>query len=298
MTRILVVGDVMLDHYVFGEVDRVSPEAPVPVVKVTREEYRLGAAANVAHNCRTLGAEVTLMGIIGADDENAKLREACENIGINENKLVTVFGGGFRTTTKLRVIGRHQQVVRVDYEADPGDTARDELLARFKAALPGHDLVIISDYCKGAIRDGQAYIQAAGMVPVIVDTKTENYMPWRGALCVKQNEREFERAAGEGYQNNPEAVRDMNGLKSLLITKAEQGMTLYEAGQEPFDVPTVAREVFDVTGAGDTVIAALGTFISQGYSLRGAAVLANKAASVVVGKFGVATCSQAELCGD
>jgi len=302
--RVLVVGDAMLDRYWFGAVDRISPEAPVPVVRVTREEERLGGAANVALNVQTLGAQATLMTVVGDDEPARRLRALLEQQGVHtllgqDPKLYTI--------VKLRVIGRAQQLIRIDFENQPDHEVLAGMLGDYEAALPGHDAVLFSDYGKGGLTHIPRMIElarAAGK-PVLVDPKGSDYSRYAGATVITPNRAELAQVIGAWASEaelhaRAHALRERLGLDGLLLTRSEEGMSLFDApGGAPGhqQVPAQAREVFDVTGAGDTVIATLAALLASGLALREAMPLANKAGGIVVGKFGTASVSHAELFG-
>jgi rfaE bifunctional protein kinase chain/domain len=302
--RVLVVGDAMLDRYWFGAVDRISPEAPVPVVRVTREEERLGGAANVALNVQTLGAQATLMTVVGDDEPARRLRALLEHQGVHtllgqDPKLYTI--------VKLRVIGRAQQLIRIDFENQPDHEVLAGMLGDYEAALPGHDAVLFSDYGKGGLTHIPRMIElarAAGK-PVLVDPKGSDYTRYAGATVITPNRAELAQVIGAWTSEaelhaRAHALRERLGLSGLLLTRSEEGMSLFDVldgvpGHQ--QVPAQAREVFDVTGAGDTVIATLAALLASGLTLREAMPLANKAGGIVVGKFGTASVSHAELFG-
>jgi D-glycero-beta-D-manno-heptose-7-phosphate kinase len=300
--RVLVVGDAMLDRYWFGAVDRISPEAPVPVVRVTREEERLGGAANVALNVKTLGAQATLLTVVGSDEPARKLRSLLEREGVtallgSDPKLYTI--------VKLRVIGRSQQLIRVDFENQPEHEVLSGMLADFERVLPAHDAVLFSDYGKGGLTHIPRMIELARRAgkPVLVDPKGSDYSRYSGASVITPNRAELAQVIGSWsteaqLHERAQALRASLRFDALLLTRSEEGMSLFDA--EPangghLQVPAQAREVFDVTGAGDTVIATLATMLAAGMSLRDAMPIANRAGGVVVGKFGTATINYQEL---
>lgn len=296
--KILVVGDVMLDRYWFGEVARISPEAPVPVVRVTRSEERPGGAANVALNIASLGATSVLLSVIG-DDEAGTTLESLLTASAIESHLYR--DASIDTTVKLRVIGRQQQLLRIDFETTPDHEVLLSKLSRFSDLLKSVDLVILSDYGKGGLKHIETMIQQcrnAG-IPVLVDPKGDDYRRYRGATLLTPNTSEFRQVAGpwkddEAMAKKAENLRQELGLDALLVTRSEEGMTLYQAGAVTHE-PALAREVYDVSGAGDTVIATLGVALASGLSLTEAVRLANRTAGIVVGKLGTATVSQQEL---
>jgi D-beta-D-heptose 7-phosphate kinase/D-beta-D-heptose 1-phosphate adenosyltransferase len=302
---LLVVGDLMLDQFIVGGVRRISPEAPVPVVEFARDEYRVGGAANVAHNVRALGARVELAGVVGADAAADRLRESLAALGIGTGGIVV--DGSRPTTTKMRIVtDRHQQVARVDYESD-GDVAGDveQSLAGATARLArGAGAIIVSDYLKGCVSAElmSRLVDAARdlRVPVLVDPKIAHIDRYRHARLVTPNHHEAEAAThrrirtDEDARGAARAFRSLAGCESVLITRGEHGMWLLDGGTEG-SLPAVAREVSDVTGAGDTVIATLALAVACGASMVEAAALANFAAGIVVGRFGPATVGREEL---
>lgn len=297
--RILVVGDVMLDRYWTGATDRISPEAPVPVVHVGAHEERPGGAANVAVNLATLGADVDLLGLVGADAEAARLGDMLAAAGIG-NALVECAGAP--TVTKLRVLSRHQQLLRMDFENGFGAEAAAALAERFEAAVANASLVIASDYAKGALLDIPRLVAAARStkVPMLVDPKGRDFTRYRGAWALTPNRAEFEAVVGPCADDavlveRAEKLREQLELHALLITRSEEGMSLVAEGVPPVHLPTQAREVADVTGAGDTVIAAFGAAVAAGLPPAEAAGLANAAAGVVVGRVGAASVTPIEL---
>ncbi|MEO8037925.1 MAG: D-glycero-beta-D-manno-heptose-7-phosphate kinase [Betaproteobacteria bacterium] len=296
--RILVAGDVMLDRYWFGEVSRISPEAPVPIVKVGRSEERLGGAANVARNAAALGASVELLSVIGDDEAGAAIERLLriDRIGAGLQRDADI-----STTVKLRVIGRQQQLLRIDFEKEPGTEALESKLADFERRLPDADVVILSDYGKGGLRHIAEMIAMARRAakPVLVDPKGDDYSRYRGATVLTPNRSEFRDVAGrwateaELTWKAHELRRDL-ALEALLVTRSEEGMTLYRE-DEVVHVPTVAQEVFDVSGAGDTVIATLGVMLAAGAAFDESVRWANRAAGIVVGKLGTAVVHPDEL---
>ena len=298
--RILVVGDVMLDRYWFGDVARISPEAPVPVVRVTRIEERPGGAANVARNCAALGAQAQLLSVIGGDEAGTRLSELVEEAGVRANLHRDA---SMETTVKLRVIGRQQQLLRIDFETPPSSEVLASKLADFEAALPECDAVILSDYGKGGLAHIATMIglaRAAGK-QVLVDPKGDDYSRYRGAHVVTPNLGELREVVGSWRDEADLAarvwkLREELSLDALLLTRSEQGMTLFDE-RGAMHVPAQAREVYDVSGAGDTVIAALAVMLAAGATLTEAVRLANRAAGIVVGKLGTAVATCAELFG-
>jgi D-glycero-beta-D-manno-heptose-7-phosphate kinase len=296
--RVLVVGDPMLDRYWHGAVDRISPEAPVPVVKVTREEERIGAAANVAYNVLTLGAQASFLGVVGDDEPGHRLEALLRETGI---AVHLKRDPGLKTTVKLRVIGRHQQLLRMDFENEPDHEALASQNETFSKLAPEHDAILFSDYGKGGLAHIPSMIalaRAAGKA-VLVDPKGSDYSRYSGATVITPNRAELQQVVGSWHddkelQAKAQRLRADLGLGALLVTLGEDGMTLLdEAGA--LHVPAQAREVFDVTGAGDTVIATLAALVAARLPLRDAMPLANKAGGLVVGKFGTATVTYEEL---
>jgi D-glycero-beta-D-manno-heptose-7-phosphate kinase len=296
--RVLVVGDAMLDRYWFGSVERISPEAPVPVVNVNREEERLGGAANVALNVKTLGAQATLLTVVGDDEPARKLRQMLERSGV---KALLGSDPQLYTIVKLRVIGRSQQLIRIDFENQPDHEVLAGMLSDFEATLPEHDAVLFSDYGKGGLTHIPRMIEiarAAGK-PVLVDPKGSDYSRYAGATVITPNRAELAQVIGRWHDEaqlheRAQALRREHGLAGLMLTRSEEGMSLFDdAGH--VQVPAQAREVFDVTGAGDTVIATLAAMLACGVSLRDAMPIANRAGGIVVGKFGTASVSFDEL---
>ena len=296
--QVLVVGDAMLDRYWYGAVDRISPEAPVPVVRVTREEERIGGAANVAYNIATLGAQASLLTVVGEDEASHKLEALVAKTGIR-----THFGrdAQLQTTVKLRVIGRQQQLLRVDFENTPKSEILASQSATFATLLPTHQAVLFSDYGKGGLAhvgDMIALAQAEGK-KILIDPKGSDYSRYSRASLITPNRAELQQVVGswsseEELRTKAQNLRTQLQLEALLVTRSEEGMTLYDADGE-IHAAAQAREVFDVTGAGDTVIATMAALVAAGLTLRQAMPLANRAGGVVVGKFGTATVSYDEL---
>lgn len=297
--RILVVGDVMLDRYWCGSSQRISPEAPVPVVVVDNETDRPGGAGNVAANIASLGAKVRLLSIIGDDAAGATLAQILQQQNIDHDLVVD---SSFATITKLRILSQNQQLLRLDFERSCQPQALCRLQQNYQQALAGVDVVLLSDYGKGVLGDPQTLIrlaQAAG-VPVVVDPKGNNLAAYRGASLLTPNRKELQAMLGswnneaELQANIQQAMVD-NAIESVLLTRSEQGMTLFSQANEPQHLPTEAREIFDVTGAGDTVIAVYAASIGAGLIPADAMRLANLAAGIVVGRVGAASVSAVEL---
>ncbi len=302
--RVLVLGDAMLDEYLWGKVARISPEAPVPVVEIQRESFHVGGAANVARNLRSLHGEAVLVGVVGKDDAADRLREELRAAGIIDALVETATRP---TTLKTRILAHHQQVCRADREshAEVDKAVEDALIARVATALRGCEALIVSDYQKGVAtrRVMHAAIDLARRrrVPVLVDPKLRHFALYRGATLVTPNQLEAEQATGLQIRNDKDSAgvgaRILKSLRchAVLITRGEHGMSLFERGRRPVHIATAAREVFDVTGAGDTVIATVTLALCAGASLAHAAVLANVAAGVVVGRLGTASATAEEV---
>ena len=296
--RVLVVGDVMLDRYWFSSVERISPEAPVPVALVQREQDRLGGAANVALNAATLGARTTLLSVVGDDDAGRRLRQLVAGSPIR-GLLREV--PGLRTTLKLRVVSRQQQLIRMDFESAPDHEVLLDLMDRYAQELESHEVVLLSDYGKGGLGHVERMVQLARRRgrQVLVDPKGRDYSRYRGATLITPNRAEFALAAGDWadageFERLAQNLRQQLELEALLVTRAEEGMSLFTA-QGHLHVPAQAKEVFDVSGAGDTVIATLAAMLGAGAALDDAVRTANRAAGIVVGKLGTASVSPAEL---
>jgi rfaE bifunctional protein kinase chain/domain len=296
--RLLVVGDVMLDQYWFGEVSRISPEAPVPVVRIGRMEERPGGAANVARNATALGAQVQLLAVIGEDEPGASLERllAAEGVHVHLTRDPTL-----STTVKLRVVGRQQQLVRIDFENLPAANALEAKLADFESRLPQAQVVILSDYAKGALTHVERMIQAtrAAGRPVLIDPKGDDYDKYRHATLLTPNRNEFRTVVGSwksdaDFEARGQRLRERLEIEALLVTRSEEGMSLFLKDQV-LHVPAVVKEVFDVSGAGDTVIATIGVVLATGAPLAEAVRWANKAAGIVVSKLGTAVVRPDEL---
>lgn len=296
--RVLVVGDVMLDRYWHGEVSRISPEAPVPIIHVRREESRLGGAANVALNVQSLGASVTLLSMVGKDASALRVRRLLAEHGIN---MQLSEDPNMETIVKLRVIGRSQQMLRIDFEKKPDYEVLAGLTERFDAMLATHDVVLFSDYGKGGLAHISRMIELArkSQKPVLVDPKGSDWERYSGASVITPNRAELAQVVGswaneQQLGEKAEALRQRLKLRALLVTRSEEGMTLFEEGRSS-SVPAQAREVADVTGAGDTVIATLAVMTACGMVMHDAMVWANRAGGLVVGKFGTASLTYDDL---
>lgn len=300
MPRLLVVGDVMLDRYWFGEVNRISPEAPVPVVRVERTEERLGGAANVARNAVALGAQAGLLGVVGKDEAGDVVDRLVtgSNISSYLNRDAAI-----PTIIKLRVIGRQQQLLRIDFENPPTDTVLRDKLTQYNTLLPEYDVIVLSDYAKGSLVNVAQMIAAGKSAGkrILVDPKGDDFVRYKGASILTPNKSELRHVVGawkseEELTAKAQNLRTALDLEGLLLTRSEEGMSLYTA-QEVIHIPTIAREVYDVSGAGDTVIATLATMLGAGMSLADSVSLANRAGGIVVGKLGTATVTKEELFG-
>jgi rfaE bifunctional protein kinase chain/domain len=296
--RVLVVGDAMLDRYLFGDVERISPEAPVPVVRVTRQEERLGGAANAALNVKSLGTVVTLLTVVGDDEPARSLQHLLKGEGVH-----TILGRdpNLSTSVKLRIIGRAQQLVRVDFENEPDHEVLADMLADFARVVTEHDAVLFSDYGKGGLAHIPRMVElarAAGKA-ILIDPKGRDYSRYAGATVITPNRAELAQVIGP-WENDTQLaeraqrLREIHHFDALLLTRSEEGMSLFDAGGHTH-VPAHTREVFDVTGAGDTVIATLAAMLASGMSLRDALPVANRAGGIVVGKFGTASVTYKEL---
>lgn len=290
----------MLDRYWFGDVSRISPEAPVPVVRIERREERLGGAANVARNAAALGADTGLLGVVGEDEAGNVVDRMLKDLRISSflNRDVTM-----STIIKLRVIGRQQQLLRIDFENPPTDTVLRDKLTQFNALLPQYDVVVLSDYAKGSLVNVAEMIGAARQLGkrALVDPKGEDFSRYKGAYALTPNKAEMKHVVGSWKTEaeltaKAQQLRASLELEALLLTRSEEGMTLYTEA-EVMHVPAVAREVFDVSGAGDTVIATMATMLGAGMPITEAVQIANRAGGIVVGKLGTATVTKEELFG-
>ena len=299
-SSVLVVGDAMIDQYWMGDVNRISPEAPVPIVRVTRESFRPGGAANVALNVNALGGDATLMCVLGQDEPSRKLLELLEISGV---AVLAKHDPNMRTIVKLRVTGRSQQLLRIDFEELPREEVLAQMLDEFGNAVQRFDAIILSDYGKGGLAHVGRMIQLARDAgkAVLVDPKGDDYSCYRGATVITPNRAELICVVGDWateaeLEDKAQCLRRELAIDTLLLTRSEEGISLFDdLGQ--MRVPTDAREVFDVTGAGDTVIATLGALMAAGATARAATLIANRAAGIVVRKFGTASVSYEELFG-
>ena len=297
-TRLLVVGDVMLDRYWFGDTNRISPEAPVPVVQVGKIDERLGGAANVARNVAALGAQTTILGIAGDDEPGKRVVELLKASGVDSQLEIDA---KVPTIVKLRVIARQQQLIRLDFEAAPSEKALAHKLERFEKLVGSADVVILSDYGKGALGQVTLMIEQARAQNkvILVDPKGEDYEKYRGATVLTPNRSELRQVIGqwtseEDLTRRAQDLRRSLNLQALLLTRSEEGMSLFTE-QGVSHVKAQAREVFDVSGAGDTVIATLAVALAAGWPIEKAMALANRAGGIVVGKLGTATVTSEEL---
>ncbi len=296
--RLLVVGDVMLDRYWFGDTERISPEAPVPVVLVSKDDERLGGAANVARNAASIGAKISILGVVGDDEPGRRVEELLKAQGVNS---YLQRDPSLPTTVKLRVVARQQQLIRLDFEKAPTHEALLNKLEQFQSLLPEVDAVILSDYGKGGLTHVTKLIaaaRAAGKV-ILVDPKGDDYSKYEGASIITPNRSELRQVVGRWKDEadltaRAQALREKLKLDALLLTRSEEGMSLFTA-QGVEHVKADAREVYDVSGAGDTVIAAMAVALAAKWPAGQAMKLANKAGGIVVGKLGTATVSLEEL---
>ena len=304
--KVVILGDVMLDEFVWGDVSRISPEAPVPVVDVRRESVHLGGAANVLANVVALGARACVVGVIGDDSAGDRLRTSLKDASPLQTDEYLVVAKGRPSTTKTRIIAHNQLVVRADREQRSAVNGEVELrlLATLKSALADADAFVVSDYDKGVVTQrilGEILDVAYKRVPVLIDPKIRNFPYYRPATLITPNHHEalrmtnMEEDSDDGLHMAAQAIREKLGCDAVLITRGDRGIMLLQGDSDPVYVETAAREVFDVTGAGDTVIATLATALAAGASMLEAATLANHAAGIVVGKVGTATASRKEL---
>lgn len=300
--KVTVVGDVMLDRYWYGSSTRISPEAPVPVVNVNEIEARAGGAANVAINLSSLGIPCELVGIVGEDEAGESLANILDEKNVQTRFITTT---NAPTITKLRVLSRHQQLLRVDFEKGYADVDQGRVLQALRHAMEDSKVVICSDYGKGVLSSVPAMIKAARLkqIPVLIDPKGTDFTKYRGATLLTPNMSEFEAVVGKVKNNDDlvakalKLIQDIE-LDALLVTRSEDGMSLIVPGKVPLHIPTYAREVYDVTGAGDTVIATLAACLASGEDLPTSCAIANRAAGIVVGKLGTSTVSPQELAAD
>jgi len=297
--RALVVGDAMLDRYWYGDVDRISPEAPVPVVHVKEADERPGGAANVARNIQALQAKCALLAVTGDDADATRLAELLAQESIDAHLIRDRL---LNTTVKLRVISRHQQLIRIDFESPSSKDSRVKLLDRYLKDVGAYDVVVCSDYGKGGLGQIREMIEAARnhKKPIVIDPKGRDYSAYRGASLITPNRKEFELVAGP-FRSNEELERKARemaeglALDAVLVTRSEEGMSYVGRDGRALHMPARAREVFDVTGAGDTVIASIGCAVAAGAAVEDVLHLANVAAGIVVGKLGAATASPQEI---
>ncbi len=296
--KILVVGDVMLDRYWFGEVDRISPEAPVPIAKINTVEDRLGGAANVARNIASMGGDVSLLSVVGNDEAGATLTNLLTSANIKHNLAID---NDIKTIIKLRVLARHQQLIRLDFETNPSHEILLQILNIYQNIISQFDIVILSDYGKGGLTHAVEMIKLANLQHklILIDPKGCDYSKYRGATLITPNKHELQDVMGK-WQNEEQlmsygfALKQQLELQYLLLTRSEEGMTLFD-DKKYYNYSTVAKEVFDVSGAGDTVIATLSLMLVNHINIQEAVQIANIAASIVVGKIGTATITKDEL---
>lgn len=296
--KVLVVGDVMLDRYWFGDVSRISPEAPVPIAKINKTDHRAGGAANVARNIAALGGQAALLAVVGNDEAADTLDELLAQDGIANHLHRSEHAP---TTLKLRVLSRNQQLIRLDFEDNPDSGSLNDIMQQFGKLVAQFDAVILSDYGKGVLDNVAVMIATARALgkPVLIDPKGADYDKYANATLLTPNRAELREAVGGWYSENSltakaQKLREDLGLDALLLTRSEEGMSLYREDKIDHH-PTRAQEVYDVSGAGDTVIATMGLCLAAGYDLPTAMHMANAAAGVVVAKLGTAVCSFAEL---
>jgi len=297
--KTLVVGDVMLDRYWFGSVDRISPEAPVPVLAVNREESRAGGAANVAHNLLALGAQSHLLSVVGDDDAGREIKRIIDQYGARTSLKID---SSIKTIVKLRMVAQNQQLLRADFEEKPSDEILTQCLADYEKALDSTDVVILSDYGKGGLTHVTAMIEMARnkKIPVIIDPKGNDYSRYKNASLITPNMKEFEAVAGKSsteadFQNKAHKLREDLNLDALLVTRSEKGMSLFTKNGEHISSPATAIEVYDVSGAGDTVISLMALASVSDFSNQDRLSLANAVAGIVVGKLGTAVASIDEV---
>ena len=295
---VLVVGDVMLDQYWFGEVERISPEAPVPVVRIQRTEERLGGAANVARNVVAAGGRAGLLAVVGTDPAGATVLRLATEAGLETHIAVDP---QLTTTVKLRIIGRRQQVVRADFERAPASEVLSAHLDSYRQLLSKHTLVVLSDYGKGGLTHIERMITLAraSSRPILVDPKGDDYSRYEGATIITPNRSELREVVGRwrdevDLEMRAQELRRSLAVQALLLTRSEEGMTLF-TDEGSWSVPAQAREVYDVSGAGDTVIGVLALMLASGSTLKDAVATANRAGGIVVGKLGTSTVSYEEL---
>ncbi len=299
-SKVLVVGDVMLDRYWMGSANRISSEAPVPIVLINECEERPGGAANVARNVSALGVNTSLLSVVGGDEAGRALAGHIKGIGINS---ALRFDPEATTTVKLRIVARHQQIIRVDFENELHAEAIEKTLVEFEKMIQEANLVVFSDYNKGMLKNVSDMISMAKQygVPVLVDPKGDDYSKYKGANVVTPNRQELSQIIGywrteDELIEKAQNLRESLEVESLLLTRSEEGMTLF-CDDGALNIPSLARDVFDVTGAGDTVIGVLGALMSSGVPIRSAMHFANKAAGLVVGRLGTSAVSLDELLG-
>lgn len=297
--KVLVVGDVMLDQYWFGSVDRVSPEAPVPVLSVKQTEMRAGGAANVAHNLQALGAQTQLLSIVGDDEAGRDIHSLIESFGAQSSCIVDA---SIKTIVKLRMMAQNHQLLRVDFDYQPSEDSLKICLDKYQEAVVDADVVVLSDYGKGSLASCHSMIETARSLakPVIIDPKGHDYAKYRGASLITPNTREFETVAGlpndeADFSRRAIELRKQLDIEALLVTRSERGMSLFNDIDQQVDSPAQALEVYDVSGAGDTVIAMMALCRATNMSAQDSLHLANTVAGIVVGKLGTAVATIDEV---
>ena len=297
--RVLVAGDVMLDQYWMGRVDRISPEAPVPIVTVNESEVRLGGAGNVARNITSLDGSCTLIGIIGNDDAGRSVTELANQSGIN---AIFQSEADSKTTVKLRVVSKNQQLLRADFEGKPGKRVLADMLMHFRNHVENNDAVVLSDYGKGGLANIEEMISITSQAnkPVLIDPKGNDFSRYRGATLITPNLAEFESVAGkvnstDDLSDKAAGVIHECDLGALLVTLSDKGMMLFERNKSPLHISARSREVYDVSGAGDTVIGIMAMVLAANLDKSVGLEIANSAAGVVISKFGTTTATRTEL---
>ena len=297
--KTLVVGDVMLDRYWFGSVDRISPEAPVPVLAVKNEESRAGGAANVAHNLLALGAQSNLLSVVGNDDAGREIERIIASYGAN---VTLKIDESIKTIVKLRMVAQNQQLLRADFEEKPSDEVLSQCLDDYREAVDRADVVVLSDYGKGGLTHVSEMIKIARnrSKPVIIDPKGTDYSRYKGASLITPNMKEFKAVVGdcrseEEFSRKAKALKAELELDSLLVTRSEKGMSLFSSDDKQLDSPAAALEVYDVSGAGDTVISLMALATVAGFTNEYKLTLANTVAGIVVGKLGTAVATIDEV---
>lgn len=298
--KVLVIGDIMLDRYWFGDVERISPEAPVPVVLVNEVQSRLGGAGNVALNITSLGARCSLIGVVGEDEAGATVQEIASGAAVDQKLVVDP---SMQTSIKQRVISRNQQLLRADFETRPNPATHQKIEELAESLIDQHDVIVLSDYGKGSLERVQGLISIAKAhnKPVLVDPKGSDFKRYEGATLITPNLKEFERVAGDVVDDKDLEVKaknliSQNKISALLVTLSEKGMKLFQASEDTVHSPAKSQEVYDVSGAGDTVIGVMAMCMATRQEMSQSLKIANHAAGVVVSKIGTATVDPEELC--